>query len=211
MTNNENRPESARLNRDRKTVNLGFPGGTTREFYLRGGICWPTLVPSGGVRGFALLAGYDVETRVTYVFEEHSFVSVDHVIDESGIIVSEGLSTFLNLCWTTYFARRFYWRDVHETYRKYGLQIHRSDMIGANSSMMEMDWREDTQPIHSIFLALALKTLRYASGTRVDIELKKLTAEPDMKPSPEIRALMACVAGLEKHPWKEARYGHCPY
>ena len=65
------RPIMATKIHERDTSMLVNADGEQREFYLRGGCCWPVLRPGhDAMEGFLLLAGVDCETKKVIVFEQ---------------------------------------------------------------------------------------------------------------------------------------------
>ena len=80
---NENRPTAASLNGARDTSTLQFADGTQAEFFLRGGVCFPSEV-AGQARGHLVLVGLDVRRSVLLVFEETPFYQVANQVSESG-------------------------------------------------------------------------------------------------------------------------------
>ena len=112
----------ARRNKRRRTSTLHYDEDEvleTGEYYIRGGVCWPIRKGVGAqerYEGFIVLGLQHVESGVIYVVEESPFVCIDHVVDSTGRIEFEGISTWLNRIWSKYYANTFcYWQseDVH--------------------------------------------------------------------------------------------------
>jgi len=89
-------------------VKLTFAYGPSPiEFFIRGAITWHR----GGVPGFVLLGGQDVQNGHIYLFEDCEFIDIEdryHKEKERFI----GLSGFMRNAWTQYGCYEYYWQDA---------------------------------------------------------------------------------------------------
>lgn len=206
------RPEKVYFNKENKTSRLYFQaepgeeGGANKpasqgEYYMRGGVCWPVLV-GHQVRGYAILAGMDIETKKTYIFEEKAFSCIDHIIGESGGIEVEGASSWFNMCWTSYFADTFYYHNYGETHKKYMLQVLRSSMIKPKPCFIDAPWQDEDQALQAIYERTQQNKLFYKENGALIASLRSMNVKPDKLP-PEIIALMCCISGMERYPFRK--------
>jgi len=119
------KPRKATFNAKRETSTLYFKDfDDSREFYLRGGVCWP----EGDSDGFALLGGQNVKGNRVHIFEELEFVTVDDIIQD-GQIRYHGLSSWLNRAWSKYFAKLYFWEQPQDLHKRFSLQVYRSSSL----------------------------------------------------------------------------------
>lgn len=172
------------------------------EYYVRGGICWPVeIVESNGdiyAEGFALLAGQNVRTKVIYVLTGTSFRCIDHVVHESRIRY-HGLAPWLNMIWSSYYATHFFFRGEQVAHLAYLKQIRDSQLISPKPHFIEVAWKDDGLPMAQIWELLQTDRLKYQPMSNIAQELQK--QKRDNMPV-GVRALMACVSGYQKYPWR---------
>jgi hypothetical protein len=84
---------------------------------------------TGESEGFILCAAQHIQTGTVIVFEQKAFKCIDHIIDDTGRIQIEGISSWLNECYAKYLCFTYYRSDSDETHRLYLIQVLRSEMI----------------------------------------------------------------------------------
>ena len=73
------KPRKATYNAKRETSTLYFKNfDDSREFYMRGGVCWP----EGDADGFAIMRGQQINNDHVYVFEQIEFATIDDIRDK---------------------------------------------------------------------------------------------------------------------------------
>ena len=189
------KPRKSTYNAKRKTSTLYFKDfDDSREFYLRGGVCWP----EGDSDGFALLGGQNVKGNRVHVFEEMEFATVDDIIQD-GQIRYHGLSSWLNRCWSKYFARLYFRNQPQAIHDRFWLQIARSRSVEPKPGFIEIDLDKDHErPLVADFV----RTERLVIGK--DSELAKqleVVRHDDKAQLPAVRALGRLLAGLQRYPF----------
>ena len=107
------RPRKSVFDRNRETSTLFFRDhDDSAEFFLRGGIYWP----SADSNGFVVLAGQEVQTNKIWIFVEAEFQTVEDIIKE-GQIQFHGVSHFFNKAWGKYFCRLFFYAQSDATHK----------------------------------------------------------------------------------------------
>jgi hypothetical protein len=205
------KPTKAVLIPERKLSRLEFARADNPdagEYYLRGGICWPESggAPGQAPQGFALMCGLNIRDRVLRVFEQVSFLTVDHVLRPDGGIEREGVSAWFVEVWRRYFARTFYVNTPESVHRVFLLQTIRSPMIEPKPEFPEVFWRESREAWSLVSALIESGRLRVQEGTELDVALTRYCASPDGKlVPPAVWALMCAVFGMERSPWREPR------
>lgn len=193
------------MNLKRRTSVLRFAAGADAlpdgEYAIRGGVCWPMIVDrdSGRMEGFALVAGRNVKSRMTYILAQTPFVCIDHVQDESGAIQFHGLSTWFVDGWAKWFAETYCWRQPWETNRRYLIQVINSPMIQPKPRFVELDWDENADARAIIYEAEATGRLQYERESLLHHALLAFgVADPaDRDRFPAVQALTCALHGLE--------------
>jgi hypothetical protein len=197
----EVRPKAVKWDVDNRLSILVFGENAiapTGRYLMRGGICFPMMTEADGLQGFAVMCGMNLESKKTYVFEEKSFKVIDHVIT-NGVLELEGLSTWFPELWRIYFANHFFYRQNYTTAKKYRTRIYRSDMIQPKPAIMQVEWKDDDQAMHTIFEKDLLNELLYAEDGRVHLEMKMFTAGDDSKELPALHALSCALNGMDRY------------
>ena len=201
-------PFDARFNAKRGTSTLyfrvpeldGVPETiSTQEYDMRGSIVFPTAKSDNGsmkIEGYALLAGFNVTTRVIRVFEIQSYKSITPLYDrQSGIPTDRGMVWWFHQAWTKYYASRFYWQDAGLTSRQYKLEVYRNPAIKPSPALIEIKWANLGAIEQVMWRRAAESTLRFPQALKNDI-----VAGGDESVAKE--ALLLVLAGFEKSPWR---------
>lgn len=201
------KPTNANCNLDRRTSTLFFPDQTYGEYSMRGGICWPMQVDSGGVidvQGYAIMAGQDVKTKIVYVFEQKSFIVVDNIVNPDHTIGLEGIASWFNKCWSQYYALDFFYHQKFEHQKKFRLDVIRSQVITPKPQFIEVPWAEDGEVQSILWHFVKLGTVKIDRDTQL-MEKLELTKRGDKQIWPAVHALQCCLAGIVRSPWREPR------
>jgi hypothetical protein len=194
------KPIHKHLNKDGSS-RLFFDGKTDyRDYYMRGGICWPVT----DAPGYILLAGQDIETKKVWIFEEQEFLVINHILDEeTSTIEYRGVAPFFVDCWARYFGRKYYWKQGWDLHRSFRLEITRSKaVINPQPIIVEIKWPDDSDVAALIWKYMQLGRLKVQKESRLAEELRG-AATTDKEISPPIHALQCLLAGIEKYPWRK--------
>ncbi len=176
------------------------------EYSMRGGMCWPKTVRFDigvDVEGFVLLAGVNVKTREVRVFEQRAFVVVENIIAGDGSIEHPGIEQWLNICWTRYFGRKFYWFQDRELTKKYRLEVLRSLVIQPKPEFIRIELSKDKEiPIHTVWKFMNVGKLKIERDSLLWKALE-LTQKGKKEMLPAVHALTVLLEGVERHPWRE--------
>lgn len=202
------RPVKVSANIEDKTSFLMFADPEFNgEYWLRGGVYWPAI-PHGQSRcndGYAVLVGQNVKTGRCFVFEERSFITVDHVLGDDQIIAFEGLSSFFNMAWSSYFADTFFWQQPEDVHHRFLLQVIRSPMIQPQPHFVEVHLSKPEDSITSIWNLMKTGLLAYPEGGGVHTDLQLYQVQIGSPAPAPIRALAACLFGMELYPHRVRR------
>lgn len=197
-------------NAKRNTTTVHYDDGEHVEYYLRGGICWPTNYEEDNAikyGGYIIMAGYDVDADEICLLTETPFVVINHVVEPDGGISVKGLPEYFNTNWSKYYAFSYYWGGQHyETYKTQRLEIRRGEMIQPKPTFVHLPDFKDEDRAQLIWKYLKLKKL---VGVLKDTDLYRCLDRfrPDKRDfSPPIHALSCILAGIERHPWRVANF-----
>lgn len=168
------------------------------EYFVRGGICWP-VVTETGISGHISICGRNVETGITYVFDDRSFVSADNILESNGDgILHRGILTWLRVKWAKYCGIKYYWNQAESTNRKYMLAVSRS-FIEPKPEFVRVTWQDSHQALFSVMYADTTGMLRYSRESRVlaDMEIMNGDSEYPVEKLPALYSLMCCMYGFE--------------
>ena len=174
------------------------------DYWLRGGICWPGLQPRGmdhGLRGFAVMCGQLLETKVIYVFRQADFWTVDPVLGGDNALPTQGLAVWLNHSWADLFADTYFWHQPQETHRKYLLQILRSPMVQPKPHFIEVDWSKLEQAHPTLWETLQAQRLKFSTESELHRQLRQFQAQTYETP-PAVYALCCCLMGYDRYPYR---------
>lgn len=198
------------VNRNQHTSLLEFPDNTTCQMFMRGGITFPIPIKARGnhILGYAIMAGVDITTGHVFIFEEREYATIEHALTPDGHIEFEGLCNFFNHCWTTYGADTFFYNQPDNTFRKYMLQIMRSDMIKPKPHFISVHWDNKGQPEqvmyeHQTLTRLFRRTQPPTEDAQYTLDQQMEIYDPMMPDiSPTMHALFACLTGLDNWPYR---------
>lgn len=199
------KPNKAHFNLEQRTSTLYFEDQVHADYMMRGGVCWPIPVDTGkglDVYGYIIMCGYDVKTGLVTVFEQTDFIVIDNILKPDRAIEYPGIAPWINRCWSKYFAQDFFWNQDWELAKTYRLQVIRSEMIEPKPQFIEIGWSD---------LAEAQQTLwKYVKVGKVSIEKDsklykqlELTKSTDKQIYPATHALMCCLCGIERSPYRK--------
>jgi len=151
------------------------PDGTYR---MMGGLFFPQSVtsPEGHTRivGYAMMTGKHVKTGNVYVFSEREWFTADHILSEyDGGIDHEGLVTWLNEMWMSYYAANYAVRQYDDIQFSFLHDFNRCRMIEPKPKMIDAEWDHPDQPMSLIY---RLKQLGLIHFSRIG-DLHKQIAE----------------------------------
>lgn len=204
------RPTIRRYDSEYKVAKLFFGDNQNPlngDYFMRGGICFPVpvrIAAECGAQGFALMAGYNVDTHKIYCFEEATFLSIDHIVGDHGQVEVEGLSQWFGDCWQYYFANHFYWHQEPETRKMYGLEIARSPMINPKPMLVHIDWTNSDNIEHTIWRMGNTGIFKFKVDGLLHAALRLMEVQTDRNQIiPGVQALKCVLAGLMRYPYKK--------
>lgn len=201
-------PDSAVRHEGRDTSSLIYKDGT-REFHLRGAVCWPVMV-SGQFVGAALVGGLDVVKNRVAVLCETTFASIDTIMDhERGTIAAAGVGQWFNQVWTTFYAHRYFVEaGANGQHDRYAVEVRASSNIQPQPRFKLVDPMESYYPVIQQYLN-AKRVIYPKDGLCHQLVMQAIAAGPDAKTThPVIRALGVMLAGFMTFPW---RLGDVPF
>lgn len=201
------KPNHRYFDNHRKTSWLYFDGESSRECYMRGGICFPFKYQSlKGIanHGYAVIAGQDLKTGIVHVFEQINWVTIDDILskDIKNSIKHPGLSHWLNMAWNKYFIQAFYFNQPDELSRRFRLQILRSLMISPKPRFVEVFINNKDDLLSAIWHRIKTGRLEIEKDSEIANILKETMVE-DKELFPQIHALGCCLLGFEQYPWRK--------
>jgi len=190
------KPRKATFNAKRETSTLYFKDfDDSREFYMRGGVCWP----EGDSDGFALLGGQNVNGNRIHIFEECEFVTIDDIIQD-GQIRYHGLSSWLNCCWSKYFGRLYFWNQPQDLHDRFRLQVYRSSSVEPKPGFIEisLSGKDEARHIVNEYVKAGRLTLDKDSELAKQLGFARLDEGAHL---PTVEALGRLLAGLQRFPF----------
>ncbi len=202
---NENRPTAASLNGARDTSTLQFADGTQAEFFLRGGVCFPSEV-AGQARGHLVLVGLDVRRSVLLVFEETPFYQVANQVSESGVITQEGVAGWLSMVWQSYFNRRYFHNAGEHQLDLYRKAARQCAMLEPKPRWRPVRWDHEQEAAGAVWAAVDGERIMLNPGPLSDElgQFRNATGAKMLSHYPAVWALACALLGLELHPWRKS-------
>ena len=172
------------------------------EYFLRGGLCWPRFSPGQGLEGFAVLAGYNVETKGITLFEELPYKCVSPLATPEGEVLDSGLAPFMNHAASRYYCERFYVpRTYGATADRYRLDLLRNKLILRPPMLVEIGELTPADLEQVVWGLVQERRLTYVDGGYFHRCLQVWSAEEG---SPVVaEAVGAVLHGLLIHPYRE--------
>ena len=201
------KPNNRHANLKRGTSTLYFKDDVPAEYRMRGGVCFPTMINSGGrtdIQGFILMSGQEVKTKKVRIFEQREFIVVEPILGDNQLIEFSGIENWLNMCFLRYFARQFFWNQDFELAKKYRLEIIRSQMIEPKPRMIEVPWADKKEAMTIIWKYIKLGMITWDAGSALDRALEQVKND-DKVMLPAIHALTVLLSGIERFPYKERK------
>ena len=190
------KPKKATYNQRRETSTLHFRDyDDFREFYMRGGVCWP----EGEANGFAVMGGQQINNGRVYVFEEMEFATVDDIIQD-GQIRYHGLASWLNRAWSRYFAKLYFWNQPQDLHDRFRFQVYRSSSIEPKPALIEapLTSEEDSRSLVVDYIKTGRVSIETGSELAKQLEVSRHEAKAQL---PAVRALGRLLAGLQRYPF----------
>ena len=190
------RPRKAFFDQSRETSTLFFRDhDDSVEFFLRGGVYWP----SADSNGFVVLVGQEVLTDKIWIFKEAEFETVEDILNE-GQIRYHGVSHFFNKAWSKYFCRLFFYAQSDATHKRFSLQIYRSQTIKPSPGFLEIDLSDKDEARHIVFEHIRTGRLVLDKESELARQLESARLDEDAL-FPGVEALGRALAGLAKFPF----------
>lgn len=176
-----------------------FDDDTVGDYYVRGGICWPSVVLTGErmeAKGHAVLVAVNIRTGRANVFESEPFNVVSAEVRD-GRTTARPLGPVLNRWWSSWLAETYYWRDRGETHRQFRLQVVRDEQIMPKPRLVNIEWDDDAAA-EQVFWAAAM-----GKSMAMDRDVfDAVSLVPMGEWCPARHALICVLAGLQRRPWR---------
>lgn len=198
------KPYDRHFNAEQQTSLLYFKDEPKSENFVRGGICFPMYVnqqPAPDVFGYAILGCQDINTGIVTLYEAQKFSTIDNIV-EDGEIRHKGLSSWLNMCWSRYYGKKFFYSQNYELSRKYRLDIHRSIMIQPKPEIIEIESYDEADRKHIIWSYIKNRKLRFERDSDIH-RLMEAMKQGDKTIHPAIYALQVLLCGLDRFPYRK--------
>jgi hypothetical protein len=199
-------------NPDRQTSTFYEDGKTVSSFegYMAGGICWPMTYESRDNKtdfsGFAVMCAQDVETKVVHVIAQRKFAVVDSIFDpQTHQIEYQGIVEWFNKVRAGYFAGKYYYHQDKLVASRYYREVILSPMIQLKPMFVEVEWSDDDEALMTVWKYVTPRRLNFhidENGTQLVDELE-LIKMGDKSTFPSVHALVCCLNGIDKKPWRQ--------
>ena len=207
----------AQYNDERRTTLLYGKKGPIGEFFIRGGISWPTAVPfedSFITQGYAILGAYDVKKKTLHIVEQIEFKTVEPVLAPKGVetangLIEEGISAWLNNNWSRWYAGTYYWEGGtgQYPYTPYLIDIfdaQSAKRIQPNIGFIQVHWADEYEAQDLIWKHIMLRSDLGVPNTLLHKQIKILRPDNDEHLS-AVHALQCLLAGMHRYPWRELK------
>jgi len=203
------RPEKVTVAPEEETSYLQFARGARMsdgEYWMRGGVTWPTATPVKGrpVVGYALLAGMNVKTNKTYIFETQRFLTIEHVLDKNNSIEYEGAVTFFRNAWHHYLCDTFYWNQPDYLHQRYAREVWESSIVVPDPHFVEVHMPNVQASLGPVLVRAGTGQLLWNASNEPDslhAEMGLYQVEPNPTLS-SVAALGTCISGMDKFPYR---------
>lgn len=197
------KPYNRHYNIEQSTVTLYYKDASHGEYCVRGGICFPMYVeyPKPDVFGYAVLGCQDIKTGLVTIFEQQAFEVIDNIVKD-GEILHEGIASWLNMCWSRYYGRKFFFAQDYELSRKYRLDIHRSPMIQPKPEIIEIEAYDEADMRHIIWHYVKMRKVKYEKGSELH-KVLDVMKHGDKIVHPAVHALQMLLCGIDRFPYRK--------
>lgn len=206
MTFEIERPAHVHANLNRGTSTLYFQKQDYAEFYMRGGICWPSRYEWKGqfkTNGFAIMAGQEILSRKLYIFEETAFETVENILNQgTGQIEHQGLAQWFNMVWTEYFGEKYFYGQADELHWRFHLKVTRSPMVNPKPQFIEAPVSDFENALSSVDQYIRADQLRFIPGSELAEQIQMTHLEGRSQP-PAVHALGYLLTGIERYPFRK--------
>ena len=171
------------------------------RYFVRGGICFPSLDKSDGrVRGFAIAAGKHLQSGSVLIFAEKEFVSIPHILGTEGQIIESGSVGFFNEMWSKLGLDAYYYHQDDETAARYMTQGLDCAMLQPKPFFCEINWKDDFQAQSAYWSLLVSNKLFFEKESLLYKSFSRWNeGEPFPKFPVEVRALLCALTGIERY------------
>ncbi len=197
------RPASVRHRPLRRTVILGG-GARAREYYVRGGVCWPRDL-GGRAEGAYVLGGWSVESEQIEIFEEGTFVWLDPIYS-AGEIMDPGFARAAGVGWQYYGLREYFSAESEDVYRDMMLACLRCPALRPAPVFTQVPGCDDNTMGRALWAATAAGRLSYTQNGPLHMAIRAHQASSAgggrLPLPPLLWAAGALVMGLQRWPWR---------
>ena len=174
-------------------------------YSMMGGMYFPSnVVDAEGnhkIVGYAMMAGIHKDTKTLYIFDETEWYTVDHILSSrDGGIDHEGLVSWINNIWTTYYCNTYACRQYDDL--KFGnvLAFSKSRMVQPKPVFFDATWDDPIQPMSIIYRWNQLNRIKYSSSSIIYAQLAEHQADKDAerREFPAVHALRCMAVVLDR-------------
>jgi len=198
-------------------------------YKMMGGMFFPSnVIDAEGnhkIVGYAVMAGIHKDTKTLYIFDETEWYTVDHIlsskdggIDHEGLVTwinniwttyycntyaidHEGLVTWINNIWTTYYCNTYACRQYDDLKFSNVLAFSKSRMVQPKPSFFDAAWDDPIQPMSIIYRWSQLGQIKYATSSKLFAQLeeyKAMKGEAEKMIFPAVHALRCMAVVLDR-------------
>lgn len=189
------------------TTHLSFEGRRSKRFYMRGSIAWP----EGNDEGFALMAGYDLETRKTIIFEQFPFWTVSHWLNDDQTIRQRrdgqgyhlGLVQFIQDNLSLYKCCSYFWGCQHvDIFTRFATEVYKNPMTSRKIELIEVPYvKENGTGV--LLERLKTQSFKGAAESMLSESIEQFVKMQTTKEGEDnkVLALKTLLCGYNFQPW----------
>jgi hypothetical protein len=171
------------------------------RFLVRGGVCWPDRYDplTDSVRGVALMCGYNLSTDVAYVFEEQSFVCIDHVLNPATRAIEfQGLAPWFNAVYSRCLGDTFYVSQPDPVRDRWEREVGHTPAVQNNPPRFVPcpEWRDVAAGENIIWEWITRKRIKFFAGDQVEVSIRAHRKGEEKVLPPAMHALACCLSGM---------------
>lgn len=145
------------------------------------------------------MGGQQINNGQVFVFEQIEFATIDDIIQD-GQIRYHGLSSWLNRCWSKYYAKLYFWNQPQDLHKRFSLQVYRSNSIEPKPGFIKisLSGKEEARYIFNEYVKAGRLTLDKDSELARQLEFARLNTDAHLS---AVEALGRLLAGLQRFPF----------
>ena len=175
-----------------------WPSG---RFLVRGGICWPDRYDerTDSIRGCAIIAGYNLNTDLAYIFDETTFTCIDHILDgRTRAILFQGLAPWFNQIYAKYLGDTFYVCQDDAVRDRWERETRTTPALQANPPRFVPcpNWGDVSKGESLVWEWITRRRVLRYGGNPIDLEMGRYRKGEEKVLPPALHALACCLSGM---------------